>query len=261
MLLRRAGFTLIELLVVIAIIAILIVLLLPAVQKVREAAARTQCANNLKQLAVAAHAFHDARGSFPQGGGDPGGENPAIRTFYYSWAFHLYPFIEQDNLYKLVTNPDPFATVPSAVNTKLDTTPVKTLYCPSRRSVQLYHGDAVTDYGGSAGSASFSDGVIVENNNPNYVKVAIATVTDGTSNTLLFGERRINLADLTTGNDCYDNEPAVQPAADCDVLRRAQPAGGSWLPPAADVNTPTSAAAASSAAAGCASTAPPTPAG
>src|ERR1041384_1561115 len=98
----RRGFTLIELLVVIAIIAVLIGLLLPAVQKVREAAARTQCTNNLKQLALGIHSFHDVNHNYPQGGGDPGGENPAVRTFYFSWTFHIYPYIEQDNLYKLV---------------------------------------------------------------------------------------------------------------------------------------------------------------
>src|SRR4051812_48380897 len=97
----RKGFTLIELLVVIAIIAILIGLLVPAVQKVREAANRTQCQNNLKQIGIAVLTFHDTHRNFPQGGGDPGGENPAVRPFYFSWTFHIYPYIEQDNLYKL----------------------------------------------------------------------------------------------------------------------------------------------------------------
>src|SRR6266571_3268658 len=98
----RIGFTLIELLVVIAIIGVLIALLVPAVQKVREAANRAQCTNNLKQIGLAVHNFHDTYQRFPQGGGDPGGENPAVRPFYFSWTFHIYPFIEQDNLYKLV---------------------------------------------------------------------------------------------------------------------------------------------------------------
>jgi len=66
----------------------------------------------------------------------------------------------------------------------------------------------------------------------------MASITDGTSNTLLAGERRINLNDINTGNDCYDNEPAVRPASDCDVLRRAQASAGSWLTPAQDLDAP-----------------------
>jgi prepilin-type N-terminal cleavage/methylation domain-containing protein len=238
----RRGFTLIELLVVIAIIAVLIGLLLPAVQKVREAANKTRCSNNLHQIGVAIQAYYDARGYFPQGGGDPGTENPAIRTFYFSWTYHIYPFIEQDNLHNLVTVDDmtdlTTVTGGSTILSKLDKTPVKIFYCPSRRAATLYHGDAVCDYGGNMGSNG-SDGVIVLNNSPTYARVRMGMITDGSSNTMLVGERRINLADIDTGNDCYDNEPAVRPGNDCDVLRKAQSVtGGTWLTPAQDTNAP-----------------------
>src|SRR3954453_23582837 len=111
---RRSAFTLIELLVVIAIIAILIALLVPAVQKVREAAARTQCINNLKQIGLGIHNHHDTLKYFPTGGTNPwagvaltsSGVPEGPKKQSVGWGFQILPYIEQAAVYK-ITNPEP----------------------------------------------------------------------------------------------------------------------------------------------------------
>jgi prepilin-type N-terminal cleavage/methylation domain-containing protein len=126
---RRAGFTLIELLVVIAIIAILIGLLLPAVQKVREAAARMQCQNNLKQLGLAIHSYHDANAVLPPAWNYEPPAPPARPTaVMHAWGTFLLPSLEQGNLFRQY---DFNQILYSAPNSTVIQTPLKVFQCPS----------------------------------------------------------------------------------------------------------------------------------
>jgi len=124
---RHYGFTLVELLVVIAIIGILIALLLPAVQAAREAARRTQCNNNLKQLGIALHNYHDSHGTFPPAHLETGTTGPTFRH-HFGWLAYLLPYIEQENVYRLID----FRLKYSAPENRQDASVgIKTFICPS----------------------------------------------------------------------------------------------------------------------------------
>jgi prepilin-type N-terminal cleavage/methylation domain-containing protein len=238
----RRAFTLIELLVVIAIIAILIALLVPAVQKVREAAARTQCTNNLKQIGLAFHAHHDTFKQFPNAGqnlmrdstGALVAENPPSQREFWSWPYQILPFVEQAALHR------------NTNNTTVRKSPVPIYYCPSRRGVQLYHNASIIDYGGNGGIRSFNssgnystrhDGVVLQWDRP---KVRFASILDGTSNTLMVGERRINLAFIDKSGDDHDNESCMSASWDGDVIRLCLQikvaTGTSWVVPQQDLS-------------------------
>lgn len=232
---RRSAFTLIELLVVIAIIAILIALLVPAVQKVREAAARTQCINNLKQMGLALHNFHDVKHVFPHGCCDNDTSNGwNEQEVCWTWAAYILPYVDQDNIWKAgkdfvngpnSTNPPVSMlyhgsrntydwgscygamsgsgnwanTIPllsTTGNNPILDTPVALFQCPSdNRNLNKQFTDGncvwcVSSYLGVSGTSGntaepiHNDGVFFNNS-----KIKISMITDGTSNTMMVGER------------------------------------------------------------------------
>jgi prepilin-type N-terminal cleavage/methylation domain-containing protein/prepilin-type processing-associated H-X9-DG protein len=180
---RKSGFTLIELLVVIAIIAILIGLLLPAVQKVREAAARMQCSNNLKQIGLAMHNHHDATGKLP-----PGRDSQDLSAFAY-----ILPYVEQDNVYRMVNFSldwdDPANAAASAVR-------IKTFICPSDSQASVPAAWAPSNYrvnqgtSLSWGNGGSGGGIIPPPNGPFHLnsKYKLVDILDGTSNTAMASE-------------------------------------------------------------------------
>lgn len=201
----RRAFTLVELLVVIAIIGLLVTLLLPAVQSAREAARRSQCQNNLKQLGLAAMNLESAHGHFPSGGWDWDraptfeADNPLVGEKQQAgWGFQLLPFLEESDIWKS----EPRIAIAA---------PINAFFCPSRREPQIVlfadhyappitGGDLAHGLCDYAASNRDNDGIVRR-----FRPLALRKVTDGLSKTLLIADKRLNLAMLGQPQD-DDNE-------------------------------------------------------
>lgn len=215
---RQRGFTLIELLVVIAIIAILIGLLLPAVQKVREAAARLKCSNNLKQWGIAMHAYHDATSSLPIG---------ANTTPRHTWVVYLWPYIEQSAIASQYGNTQTqnFWLAPATVNSSIvspcaSQSPV--YFCPSDRVGAYWKGDIywrsrlnyAVNWGNvfktQASATSKAPFGWTGGSGASPWRTKITDITDGTSNTLLLAEILVAKVDTDYDGrgDVLNDEPA-----------------------------------------------------
>lgn len=236
---KRNGFTLVELLVVIAIIGMLVGLLLPAVQQAREAARQMQCNNNLHQIGIAALNHESQLQFYPSGGwscgwaGDP--DLGLGRTQPGGWTFSLLPYMEQNALFQLAADGNPSEPNRAKITETLRT-PLSIYICPSRRKAKLYpagspasancnasdqlaKGDYASNYGvtdsvntsghpGSYSDALNDQGFVEQNYNGVILstsEISTAEVTDGTSNTLLVGEKNkaTNLYQLSCC--CDDN--------------------------------------------------------
>ncbi len=247
----KRGFTLIELLVVIAIIGILIALLLPAVQAAREAARRMQCANNLKQVGLGFHLHNDANRFLPNGGElywqnrTWVGTRPArTPNQFWGWGYQVLPYLEQADVWGLTIDSDAFVK------------PISTLFCPTRRSdtqmvFSIYWGiyspsspgiRAMTDYAGNAGLdttgnqgqyilGNGKDGTVVRRPDGTTLRshsesLAKLTTEDGTSCTILIGEKCMNVGVIGTAQT--DDDGGFIEGWDWDSIRWG------WFPPSPD---------------------------
>ncbi|MEO2049038.1 MAG: DUF1559 domain-containing protein [Pirellulales bacterium] len=242
----RSGFTLVELLVVIAIIGILVALLLPAIQAAREAARRTQCSNNLKQIGLAVQLHADAREIYPDGGNgwwqkyrskedngqpkaaDNTGRPKAAPFQDWGWHYQILPYIEQQQLWEEV---DDF---------KVRAAEIPGYYCPSRRGPTIHDSGelngqrAMTDYVGNAGTSEEGNGNFGMMGNGNdapivrtamkgrrrkrsYEVIPSRHIEDGLTHTLLVGEKRMYVGDLGQGH--ADDDQGWADGWDWDIVR------------------------------------------
>jgi prepilin-type N-terminal cleavage/methylation domain-containing protein/prepilin-type processing-associated H-X9-DG protein len=234
---RRPGFTLIELLVVIAIIGVLIALLLPAVQMAREAARRIQCTNNLKQIGIALHAYHDSHNCFPSGGWIALFGQPATQNMNTGWSVSVLPWLEQRALFDAMNLS---VVYDHDANSTATRTVLSVYLCPSEPRKSMWnrypgdrfdHGDS--DYGGMYGERGLSSPTA--NNNPPRgamifnQPIPLSMITDGASQTIQIGEHpeAIN-AMWASGHNLFDQAFPInaRPAVEFgEELTSAHPGG------------------------------------
>jgi prepilin-type N-terminal cleavage/methylation domain-containing protein len=237
---RRAGFTLAELLVVMGITAILLGLLLPAVQKARESVRRIACQNNLKQMGLALHTYHDREGSFPPGYRCQSSQDPNWTAPGWGWAAFLLPDLGEDNLARQINYARP---VEDPSNTLARTSVRKLFVCPSDVSTGLFtvydpNDVALAEAATSSYAASF--GVAIDLNDEldegnglffRNSRVRLADITDGTSNTIAIGERASLLTLAPWAGAISGGTTRVSPGAPTDKSSIGEEAATQTLVP------------------------------